>query len=102
MRYSIRVAIFDSISTTSNIRYVKAQDVAGWPLVLYVETDPHASGFVRGGCPRGTRFTKALLTSLVFSLLKDVGICGDLMFTQYPQIPLNTLPQKYSTVIESF
>jgi hypothetical protein len=57
MRYSNRVAIFDSVSAKSNIRYVKAQDVAGWPLVLYVETDPRASGFVRGGCPRGTRFT---------------------------------------------
>jgi hypothetical protein len=29
-------------------------------------------------------------------------ICGDLVFTQYSQIFLNTLPQKYSTMMESF
>jgi hypothetical protein len=44
---------------------------------------------------------KALFTSLVFSPLKDVGICEDLVFTQYSQIPSNTLPQKYSTMMES-
>jgi hypothetical protein len=37
---------------------------------------------------------KALFTSPVFSPPKDVRICGDLVFTQYPQIPFpkNTLP----------
>jgi hypothetical protein len=43
-----------------------------------------------------------LFTSPVFSPLKDGGICGDFVFTQYSQIPSNTLPQKYSTIIESF
>jgi hypothetical protein len=33
---------------------------------------------------------------------KDVRICGDLVFTQYPQISSNTLPQKYSTMMDSF
>jgi hypothetical protein len=46
--------------------------------------------------------TKALFTSPVFSPPKDVGIYGDLVFTKYPQIPSNTLPQKYSTIMESF
>jgi hypothetical protein len=42
-----------------------------------------------------TRYiTKALFTSPVFSPPKDVGICGDLVFTQYSQIPSNTLPKK--------
>jgi hypothetical protein len=43
-----------------------------------------------------------LFTSPVFLSPKDVGICGDLVFTQYSQIPFNTLPQKYSTMMESF
>jgi hypothetical protein len=45
---------------------------------------------------------EALFTSPVFLSSKDVGICGDLVFTQYSQIPLNTLPKKYSTMMESF
>jgi hypothetical protein len=45
---------------------------------------------------------KALFTSPVFLFPKNVGICGDLMFTQYSQISLNTLSQKYSTMMESF
>jgi hypothetical protein len=45
---------------------------------------------------------KALFTSSVFLPPKDVGIRGDLVFTQYSQISLNTLPQKYSTMMESF
>jgi hypothetical protein len=45
---------------------------------------------------------KALFTFPVFLSPKDMGICGDLMFTQYSQIPSNTLPQKYSTIMESF
>jgi hypothetical protein len=45
---------------------------------------------------------EALFTSPVFLPSKDVGICGDLVFTQYPQISSNTLPQKYSTMMESF
>jgi hypothetical protein len=45
---------------------------------------------------------KALFTFPVFLSLKDVEICGDLMSTQYSQIPLNTLPQKYSTMMKSF
>jgi hypothetical protein len=49
-----------------------------------------------------TNPTKVLFTSLVFSPLKDVGICGDLAFTQYSQIPSNTLPQKYFIMMESF
>jgi hypothetical protein len=51
-----------------------------------------------------------LILSIVFPFLGLVyfsGIftperCGDLVFTQYSQIPSNTLPQKYSTMIESF
>jgi hypothetical protein len=31
----------------------------------------------------------------------DVGICEDLVFTQYSSVPSNTLP-KYSTMVESF
>jgi hypothetical protein len=38
-----------------------------------------------------TSYTKVLFTSPVFSPLKDVGICGDLVFNQYSQIPSNTL-----------
>jgi hypothetical protein len=45
---------------------------------------------------------KALFTSPVFAPPKDVGICGDLVFTQYSQILSNTLPKKYSTMMESF
>jgi hypothetical protein len=45
---------------------------------------------------------KAMFTSPVFLPPKDVGICGDLMFTQYSQILLNTLSKKYSTIMESF
>jgi hypothetical protein len=30
------------------------------------------------------------------------GICKNLVFIQYLQIPLNTLPQKYSIMMESF
>jgi hypothetical protein len=48
------------------------------------------------------RLIKALFTHPVFSPPKNVGICGDLVFTQYSQIPTNTLFQKYSTMIESF
>jgi hypothetical protein len=50
----------------------------------------------------GWNHTKALFTSPVFSLPKDMGICGDLVFTQYSQILSNTLPQKYSTMMKSF
>jgi hypothetical protein len=45
---------------------------------------------------------QSLFTLSVFSPPKDVGICGDLVFTQYSQIPSNILPQKYSTMMESF
>jgi hypothetical protein len=45
---------------------------------------------------------EALFISPVFSPPKNVEICGDLVFTQYSQIPSNTLPQKYSTMMESF
>jgi hypothetical protein len=50
----------------------------------------------------GRGFIEALFTSPVFPHPKNVGICGDLVFTQYSQIPSNTLPQKYSTMMESF
>jgi hypothetical protein len=43
-----------------------------------------------------------LFTSLVFLPPKDVGICGDLVFTKYSQILSNTLTQKYSIMMESF
>jgi hypothetical protein len=46
--------------------------------------------------------TKALFTSPIFSSPKNAEICGDLVFTQYSQISSNTLPQKYSTMMESF
>jgi hypothetical protein len=36
--------------------------------------------------------SKALFTSSVFSHPRDVGISGDLVFTQYSPIPSNTLP----------
>jgi hypothetical protein len=52
--------------------------------------------------PIADKQNKALFTSPVFSPPKDVGIYGDLVFTQYSQIPSNTLPQKYSTMMESF
>jgi hypothetical protein len=45
---------------------------------------------------------KALFTSPVFSPVKDAGICGDLLFTQHSQIPSNTFPQKYFTMMEIF
>jgi hypothetical protein len=57
------------------------------------------SGF-RGA--KNIALPEALFTSPVFSPPKDVGIYGDLVFTQYSQIPSNTLPQKYSTMMESF
>jgi hypothetical protein len=37
---------------------------------------------------------EALFISPVFSPQKDLGIRGDLVFTQYFQIRSNTLPQK--------
>jgi hypothetical protein len=40
------------------------------------------------------RLIKALFTSPVFSPPKNVEICGNLVFTQYSQIPTNTLLQK--------
>jgi hypothetical protein len=43
---------------------------------------------------RPLNYGKALFTSPVFSSPKDVEICGNLVFTQYYQIPSNTLPQK--------
>jgi hypothetical protein len=43
-----------------------------------------------------------LFTSSVFSSSKDVGICGDLVFTQYSQIPSNTFSKKYSIMMKSF
>jgi hypothetical protein len=45
---------------------------------------------------------KALFTCLVFFSLIEVEISGDLIFTQYPPIPINTLPQKYFTMMKSF
>jgi hypothetical protein len=42
--------------------------------------------------PDPRELLQALFTSTVFSPPKDVGICGDLVFTQYSQIPSNTLP----------
>jgi hypothetical protein len=51
------------------------------------------------------RFCAPTLGLVYFSGIftsKDVGICEDLVFTQYSQIPSNTLPQKYSTIMESF
>jgi hypothetical protein len=45
---------------------------------------------------------EALFTSPVFLSPRDVGICGDLVFTQYSHIPSNTLLQKYFTMMESF
>jgi hypothetical protein len=43
-----------------------------------------------------------MFTSLVFAPPRDVGMGGDLVSTQYSPIPSNTLPRKYSTMVESF
>jgi hypothetical protein len=42
-----------------------------------------------------------LFISLVFLTPVDVRMGGDFVFNQYSQILSNTLPQKYSTMMES-
>jgi hypothetical protein len=84
-------------STTSSIKLRKSASTS----LLHTQTSTDGATFLFTGRRRvavveteEARLTKALFTSLVFSLPKDMGICGDFVFIQYSKILSNIFPQK--------